>query len=449
MRVLKWVGLIFLIVAGLGGGMFLTRAYLAFNSGTNEIAAQYDPTAKEGRGSREQPTERVIAALQQGLEKNRFHAQGWSYLGAAFLQRVRENGDPSNYARAEEAFEKALELDPNNFQAVSGMGGLELARHRFRQALEWGERGRELNAYNAGIYGVLGDAYLELGEYDAAFEHFQTMVDTRPDLSSYARVAYARELLGDRAGAKENMQAAVNAGAAGSEARSWALAQLGNLNFDEGNFTAARDAYQASLQNWNDYPYARGGLARVSAAEGDYAQAIATYTRLIDTIPLPEFVIALGDVYAASGDTANAEKQYALVDAMQALFQANGVDTDAELALYNADHAIDLDTTLALAKRAYENRPGIPVADTLAWTYYQTGDFENAKVMMERALALGTQNALMFFHAGMIHYKLGDASTAKSYLRRAMELNPRFSVRYAGPAQETLSELEAAGWQTQ
>lgn len=443
MRIVKSFGLILLIVCVLGVGALGTRWYLDQNADVTRTASQYDPTAKEGRASREQTTERVIRTLQAFLEKNSFDAERWALLGAAFLQRVRENGDPSNYARAEQAFQKSLALDQNNFHAVSGMGGLKLAQHQFREAITWGERGVQLNPDNAGIYGVLGDAHLELGEYNAAFKFFQTMVDTRPDLSSYARVSYARELIGDRAGALENMERAVNAGALNSEARSWALVQLGNLYFGQGDLENARNAYQAALQNWNDYPYARGGLAQVYAAQGDYAQAIQTYTRLLETIPLPEFVIGLGEVYEASGDTANAQKQFALVAAMQQLAAANGVDTDAELALFNADHKIDLGNTLQLAKRAYEKRPSIIVADTLAWTYYQLGDYENAKTYMDKALALDTQNALLFFHAGMIYVALGEDTRGREYLERALQLNPHFSLRYARGANLLLTSLRA------
>lgn len=438
MRLGKIFGLVLLIVSALALGALATRWVLAQNADVSQTASEYDPTAKEGRASREQPTERVIRNLQSALEKNPHHATQWALLGAAYMQRVRENGDPSNYARAEQAFHKALALDNNNFHAVSGMGGLKLAQHQFRDAIVWGERGARLNPDNAGIYGVLGDAHLEVGEYEKAFAYFQTMIDTRPDLSSYARVSYARQVLGDRAGAIENMERAVNAGAVNSEAKSWALTQLGNLYFGQGDLENARRAYQAALQNWNEYPFARGGLAQVYAAQDDYAQAIQTYTRLVETMPLPEFVIGLGDVYAASGDAENAQKQYALVAAMQQLAAANGVDTDAELALFNADHPIDLPNTLDLAQRAYEKRPNIFVADTLAWTYYQLGDFKNAEAYMDKALALNTQDALMLYHAGRIHIALGDAERGRAYLERALELNPHFSLRYARDAQSYL-----------
>ncbi len=445
MRILKFVGMVILLLVLFAAGSLAARWVFQSSDASAVVASQYAPSAKEGRGSRALPTERVIQDLQSTLEKNPHNAENWALLGSAFLQRVREDADPANYARAEQAFQKALELDADNLHAVSGMGGLALARHRFQDAVCWGERGRQLNLDNAGIYGILGDAHLELGEYDAAFENFQKMVDTRPDLSSYARVSYARELLGDRAGAIETMLAAVNAGGIGSEARSWALVQLGNLYLDQARFDDARSAYQQSLQNWNDYPYARSGLARLYAMQGDYDQAVETYTRLIQAIPLPEFVIGLGDVYAAKGDTANAQKQYALVGAMQQLFQLNGVDTDAELALFQADHQLDLERTLALARRAYANRPSIVVADILAWTLYQNGAYDEARDMIERALRLGTRNALMFYHAGMIAYRRGDTSAARDFLGRALELNPRFSLLYADDAHKLLTELQAAG----
>lgn len=422
--------LVALIVGGLG-----TRAYLEQGSARVEGRAVTPQTMAE----------RTITARQNAPARNLYRGEDQALLGEAFLARVRENGDPNHYARAEQAFIKALERDANNTLAIQGMGQLALARHQFREALTWGERARALNPDDASVYGILGDAHLELGEYDAAFEQFQTMVNMRPDLASYARVSYARELVGDHDGAIANMQRAVNAGAAHSEARSWALVQLGHLYFGGGKLEDARRAYQAALQDWNEYPYARAGLAQVYAAQGEYAQAIEIYTRLKATLPLPEFVIALGEVYRASGDTANAQEQFALVAPMQQLYQANGVDTDAEMALFRADRRIDLAATLELARRAYGKRPTIFVADTLAWAYYQVGDYKAAQEMMRQALRLNTENALMFFHAGMIYQAVGNNERAREFLERAVALNPRFSVRYAGEAEKVLGELEEGG----
>src|SRR5262245_59316598 len=130
MSLVKIFGLTVFIVFALALGSLGARWYLEQNADVTQTASQYDATVKQGNASREQTTERVIHNLQNSLEKNPYNSRQWAWLGAAFLQRVRENGDSSNYTRAEQAFQKALALDENNFSAIGGMGGLKLAQHR-------------------------------------------------------------------------------------------------------------------------------------------------------------------------------------------------------------------------------------------------------------------------------------------------------------------------------
>src|SRR6185503_19572241 len=108
-------------------------------------------------------------------------------------------------------------LQPDDFAAMTQMGALALARHQFREAIDWGEKARASSPGTALIYGVIGDAQIELGQYDSALATFQTMVDLRPDLSSYSRASYMRELHGDVDGAIEAMQRAVQAGGPNTE----------------------------------------------------------------------------------------------------------------------------------------------------------------------------------------------------------------------------------------
>jgi len=146
-------------------------------------------------------TASLVLQLQEGLSGNAADEHSWALLGLAYEQRARETGDPTYYTKAEGAFERARALDPSDYLVYSGLGSLALSRHRFREALALGQRAQKLAPYTARNYGVIGDALVELGRYREAFRAFDTMSRLRPSLASYARVSYARELLGRNAAA--------------------------------------------------------------------------------------------------------------------------------------------------------------------------------------------------------------------------------------------------------
>jgi tetratricopeptide (TPR) repeat protein len=401
------------------------------------------PSGQEARLDPRQATDREIERLQRKINVLPNDAPSYALLGHAYLQKARETGDPGYYARAEAALQRSLELQPESFEGLSGMGVLALARHQFRDALDWGERAREINPVSPSAFGIIADARIELGDYDEAVAAIQRMVDLRPDLNSYARVAYGRELHGDIDGAISAMSGAVNAGDPRSEATAWTRVQLGNLYFNKGDIAAAERQYQQAARDWPDYPPGLAGIARVRAAQGDFDRAIALYQQAIAAMPVPEYVIALGNVYRAMGRTEDAAHQDGLVAAMGRLLQAGGVDVDLEMALFDIDNDRDQPQALATLREQYERRPSIHAADALAWALYKSGRFQEADQMMAHALRLGTQDALMFFHLGMIARANGDVDRARTNLERALTLNPHFSLRYAPQAQQVLEELRS------
>lgn len=387
-----------------------------------------------------------IATLQQSLRDGDERVKGIAarQLGQSYLQKARETGDPGYYPKAEALFNQALDADGENAEAMVGLGTLALARHQFSDALEWGEQARPLNPAHAPTLGVIADAQIELGRYDEAMQTVQAMVDLRPDLGSYARVSYLRELMGDRAGALVAMQQAATAGSGYPENVAWVHVQLGNLRFDGGFLKDAAHEYEAALAAVPRYAPAVAGKAKVAAANGNLDEAATLYDQAVRTIPLPEFVVAYGDVLDAAGKPDEAAAQFALVDAVQQIYAANGVDTDLELALYTADHgrAEDLPTALEHARAGVAARPSIISWDVLAWTLYRSGELDEAAEASAQALRLGTRNALMHFHAGMIAAARGENEQAISHLKTALEINPYFSVRYAPEARATLERLQ-------
>jgi tetratricopeptide (TPR) repeat protein len=388
-------------------------------------------------------TEALISTLQQRVRENPEDFDSHIDLANAYLQKVRENGDPSLYTKAEDLLEEARKLDASSPELFATQGTLQLARHDFAAALESGTHALALDPDNARYYGIVGDAQIELGIYDEAIASYQQMVDRRPDFASFARISHARELYGDPEGAIEAMEFALEAGSGVPENTAWARVQLGNLWFDSGNLEEAARAYDLSTRSLDAYAPALAGQARVAAARGDLEQAAALYQQAFNRMPLPEYAIALGDVYAKTGDEGKAEEHYELVRAIDRLYKANGVNTDLEIALFFADHELELQTSLAKARAAYEARPSIHAADALAWTLHRTGNHREAQRYASEALELGTRDPLKLFHAGMISRALGQDEQAREYLQRALDLNPHFSLLHADTATAALDELEA------
>jgi tetratricopeptide (TPR) repeat protein len=392
-------------------------------------AAPVVGSVEPGLGS--ENTGALITSLQDQLRTNPDDVQSYDLLGLAYQQRARETGDPTYYTKSEGVLRRALRLAPNDALATSGLGSLALSRHRFRDALVLGERAHALTPYTARNYGIIGDALIELGRYEAAFRAFDRMSTLRPSLSSYARVAYARELLGDRRGAARAMRLAIDAAGGQPEALAWTHVQLGKLFWSEGRLDAAAREYRAALAGFRGYVYAFDGLAQVEAARGHLQSAIRLERRAADVIPLPQFVSSLGDMYHVIGDAAAARKQYALVDVIRRLLVANGVKTDLETALFDVDHAIRLPAALALARLAQRERPSIDGDDVLAWALERTGHCAEARRYSVHALRLGTFDALKFFHRGMIERCVGNVREARGWFRRALGLNPHFSLLWA------------------
>jgi tetratricopeptide (TPR) repeat protein len=387
----------------------------------------------------------MITRLQDQVRANPQNSAAYAQLGWAFLQRVRETGDAALYAQAESAFGAALKLDAHELDALTGMGSLALSRHQFAEAITWGEKARGIAPYRAQVYGIIGDGQTELGRYDEAVATLQKMVDTRPDLNSFSRVSYQRELHGDVPGAIDAMQRAIAAGNPQSEGTLWTQVQLGNLYFNSGKTDQALLIYQQALHIKPDYVYALAAVARVRAAQGKYDEAIGLYRSIIDRLPMPEFIIALGDVYEVSGQPAAAKQQHDLLRAIQQLYSSAGVDVDMELALFDADHGGDPAKVAAQARAAYSRRPTVYAADALAWALYQAGDAAAARDYSRLSLKLGTRDALLHYHAAMIAYKLGDRAEAQQHLQSALAINPQFSIRYSAQARTLLAELTHSG----
>jgi len=400
--------------------------------------------------ARSADSDRAIAQSQHKVRRSPNNPYVYYHLGDAYIQKARESGDPTYFDLAEKALRKSLSLDPEQSGARRHLAYVMALRHDFAAAAAEAEMAIALDPSDVDAHGVLGDAHLEMGRFEQAEKAYNKMIVLKESLAAYSRLSGLKSLRGDHEGAVSNLKKAIELGQEQnqpSESIAWAQWQLATDYFSQGNLSEAESHFQKALQTYPNYYRGLAGLAQVRAAERRYDQAIGLYQKAISVIPMPEYIAALGDVYRKIGRADEARKQYELVEYIGKLGNVgDGRDRpqlyNRELAYFYADHDIKIPDGLELAEREVEQRRDIYAYDLLAWSLFKNGQAEAARDAIDEALKLGTKDAKLFYHAGMIHYRLGDQDKAKAFLNRALSTNPHFHILFADKAAGILREID-------
>lgn len=371
--------------------------------------------------------DQAIAKYTRATEQNPRDSKAWIDLGDALMQKARETADVSYYGHAEAVYQKALALDAGNVPALIGMAWVTSDRHEFEKSKAWAGRALALDPRNNDAYGLIGDADQEIGDYDAAYAHYQAMLNIRPDLASYSRGGHLLWLTGDFRKGVWLMGKAIDAGGPYAETTGWCRAQLGLMFYSEGYQAAAEQTLRDALLTTPHNYRVLMALGRVEAGRRDYADAIDCYQKAVAVVPQLEAVAALGDLYGLTGRKSEAQRQYALAEQIDHLQKANGVRGGWQMSLFQANHDRDLPEALRAAREEYQTRRNVYAADALAWCLYKNGRYQEAAVLSRAALSRHTPEASFLFHAGTISAKLKDRPAARSFLSRAIRLNPNFS----------------------
>jgi tetratricopeptide (TPR) repeat protein len=426
-----------LLLGGILSGSHAVDPIRAAIAAARPAAAKQDALTRLLAGLSTGDTAGYVRKLERRVAAHPRDADALTLLGLSYQQRARETGDPTFYRLSGEALRRAASAGGPRPLITQGEASLANTRHRFRDGLRLARLAISLDPDNGSAYGALGDSLLNLGRYRQAFAAYDQMALVAPGIASYTRVANARELLGRRAAAAQADVLALQTDSTVPEHVAWTMVQLGNVRFNMGRLAEAAKAYRMALARLPRYVHAEAGLARVEASEGHYGVAIARLRHVVQVLPIPAYVIMLGDVLHASGREREARREYVLVGAIERLFEANGVRTELQTAVFDLDHRRSVADALARARTAYASAPGVYAEDALAWGLFRTGRCEEARAHSARALRLGTRDALLVFHRAMIERCLG-APSARSWFRRALTINPHFSFLWAPVARKAL-----------
>jgi cytochrome c-type biogenesis protein CcmH/NrfG len=381
---------------------------------------------------------RSIEVLRERVTAMPGDAGAWAGLGLAYLQQARITGMPEYYPLAEGALERSLGVRPASAEALLGMATLAAAEHDFETALRLGTRMRALEPWDPNAHGIVGDALVELGRYDRAFASFQTMVDTRPDTASFSRVSYARELVGDLPGAIRAMRRARTFSGTPTDA-AWTSVHLGLLLLNLGRVRPASEAFRdaAGLDPSSAQPLV--GLSMVAVARDDLPRARRLIEEATSRTPSPEHAIASADLAALAGDVGAAARGYDLARVGFRLLARAGVDVTLERALFEAEHG-DPRRALADARAAWARRRSMHAADAMAWALHANGRDDGAATYARRARSLGMREGLFLYHAGVIELSRRRPTEGRALLRRALEVDPWFSILGPPEARRLLRE---------
>jgi tetratricopeptide (TPR) repeat protein len=316
-------------------------------------------------------------------------------LGDTLLRLARVTGSGGRALEAERVLVSVLTRNPEHYEARRLLATTYLSLHRFRDALREGARYLAANPKDASVYGIVGDAHLELGEYDQAFASFDSMNALKPSAASYARAAYARELQGDLTGALDVMKMALGATAPSDvEAVAWHHVQLGHLYFEMGRTADAWREYTHAEHVFPDHPMAGDGMARVAAAAGRTGEALAIVKKRLNDAPRADGFALAGDLLSALGQSDEARRHYLLAEAAW----RSDTPEPARLARFLADRG-RADEAVRMAEAAIAERRDIFTADALAWAYFRAGRLEDARKAMSEARRTGTRDREILRHA--------------------------------------------------
>jgi len=379
--------------------------------------------------------------------------KGYDALGAAYIQKGRETADVSYDELARQALNKSLDLvsnDPGAVSAKTHMAVVAMAEHQFEEAIAWAQKALALGAGDPTPWAIMGDALTDLGQYDEAATAYARLLGpdgAQEPGTAYehdSRVAYLAFLKGKSQDSKNLMRAAIASASAlhlPQENIAWSQYQLGDICFRSGDLQCAESAYQAGLEVQPDSYRNLAGLGELRAAQGRYPEAIELLKRALGIVPFPMYAAALYDLEIKAGHPDEAAKEYQLIQFICGLNPINERLFYRELALFYADHGFKLEESVALARKELEVRQDINTWDILAWVLYKNNRTEEAAQAMQKALAPGTEDALLDFHAGMIEASRGNPEQARMLLQRALALNPQFHPLHSDEARQTLASL--------
>jgi tetratricopeptide (TPR) repeat protein len=384
-----------------------------------------------------------IAFYEKRIAEDPKSAADRSLVASLYLQRARETGSYPDYDRAAQLARESLDLrESHNAQTYVLLTSALLAKHEFTEALRVARQVYAMDTTDASHTALLAEVELEVGDYADAARHYGTVSIDADKPSIAARLARWHEVTGHIEKARSILrQTSVRLARTSDVPReqlAWFHYRLGELYLRGGQFAAADSSFHRALVALPTDYRAFGGLARLSAARGQWQAAVDFGSKAIAVQLDPATLGTMSEAYAALGDTTQA-RSFSDAMATAALSQPGAIHR--AWGLFLLDHDRDVDRVLREARKDILKRRDVYGYDLLAWASYKAGRVADARRAAATALSQGTEDGSLFYHAGMIAVAAHDTANGRELLGRALALNPLFSPTQAVVARRTLDAL--------
>jgi tetratricopeptide (TPR) repeat protein len=380
-----------------------------------------------------------IALYEQWVKADPSNASNQNLLAAAYIQKTRETTDFAYLERASKLVDRNLAANQRDYEALRLRNLIELNRHHFAAVVDYARELTRSAPTDPQNWGSLGDALVEMGEYDEGRSAFEKMLALRTNLFSLNRMGYYKFLTGDIEGGIAMMKKAVDAGARYPENQAWCLVELGHMYFKTGHLNEAFEAYAQAAKVFPASHAAYAGLGSVEAARSQWKDAIASYRKAQAITPMVQYAGALFSLYERTGEKAEARKQADLLDLVAKLEEAANQKANRTLSLIYANQNRNLAKSLELAQADLEVRHDVHTWDALAWALYKNKRYDEARKAAAEAIKLNTPEPGFYYHAGMIALAAGHRDEGKTLLAKALALNVDFDAGQSEIARQALA----------
>jgi tetratricopeptide (TPR) repeat protein len=237
-------------------------------------------------------TATAVRFLERKVQDDPANYIAWNQLASRYLTLLRDGGNEEQLTRAEQAVAASLKAvaPPQNAGALAVRAAVEIAGHRFSDALATALRLQPIASDETAAWLLIADARLGLGDYPEAEQAITKLAEAG---ASPAVVEPRRARLdlvhGRPAHPRAHFEAMLKAVDDGlPEVCAWVLVQLGEVAFRTGDWETAERHLTAALAARPDDLAAQEHLAELRGGQGRLDEATALYQAVIEKTGRPE-----------------------------------------------------------------------------------------------------------------------------------------------------------------